>query len=353
MRDYYKILGVSREASPEEIKKAYYKLAHKYHPDKGGDENKFKQISEAYQMLSDPEKRAQYDRFGTVFEGKPGFDFTWEKFGDFDLGIEDLEDLFEEFFGRGFGGFKKRDLRKGKDIHIDIEIPLKDTLKEIKREINLFKFAVCPRCQGTGAEPGTRIIECFSCRGTGEVQQIKKTFFGSFTRYITCPECGGEGLRPEVSCNVCKSEGRIKDEEKIEILIPAGASSHQVVKFKGKGDSGRRGGKLGDLYVRVLVKTDRVFKRKGDDLYIEVPISFSQAVLGDEIKIETLERKKILLKVAAGTQGGEIFRISNKGIPHFSSFGRGDLYVKIKVKTPKKLSKKQKDLLKKLREEGL
>lgn len=353
MRDYYKILGVSRDASPEEIKKAYYKLALKYHPDKGGDEKKFKQINEAYQMLSDSEKRAQYDRFGTVFEGRPGFDFTWEKFGDFDLGIEDLEDLFEEFFGRGFAGFKKRGLKKGKDIHIDIEISLKDTLKEIKRKINLLKFVVCARCQGTGAEPGTEIIECFSCRGTGEVQQIKKTFFGSFTRYITCPECGGEGSRPEVSCNVCKGKGRIKDEEKIEIVISAGAASHQVIKFKGKGDSGRRGGKPGDLYVRVLVKTDKIFKRKGDDLFTEIPISFSQAVLGDEIEIETLEGKKILLKVPAGTQGGKIFRISNKGIPHFSSFGRGDLYVKIKVKTPKKLSKKQKDLLRKLKEEGL
>jgi molecular chaperone DnaJ len=363
MKDYYQILGVSRDASPEEIKKAYYKLAHKFHPDKGGDEKKFKEINEAYQVLSDKEKRAQYDRFGRVFEGvpgggpgfEPGFDFQWA-WGrpdmDFDFGFEDLGDMVEEMFGFGTPR-RKKDLKKGKDIEIELEIPLEDTLKGSEKEISLYKMITCSRCQGTGAEPGTKIKECFSCRGTGEVQQIKKTFFGSFTRYTVCPECGGEGYRPEKPCNVCNGEGRIKGEEDIKIWIPAGVDTNQVIKVEKAGEAGRRGGKPGDLYVRIFVKKHPIFKRKGDDLYISVPVSFSQAALGDEIEIPTLEGKKILLKVPSGTDSGKILRISGKGIPHFSGYGRGNLYVELIVKTPKKLTKKQKELLEKLKEEGI
>ncbi|MDI6591403.1 MAG: molecular chaperone DnaJ [Patescibacteria group bacterium] len=356
MKDYYQILGVSKDASSEEIKKAYYKLAHKYHPDRGGDEKKFKEINEAYQVLSDKEKRAQYDKFGRVFEGaEPGFDFSWawgrpgEEF-DFDFG--DLGEMVEEIFGFG-APRRKRDLKKGKDIEIDLEIPLEDTLKGKEKEITLAKYVLCSRCQGTGAEPGTPINECFSCRGTGEVQQIKKTFFGSFTRYTTCPECGGEGYRPEKPCNVCKGEGRVRGEERIKIFIPAGVDTNQVIKIDGKGEAGRKGGRSGDLYVRIFVKPHSIFKRKGDDLYILAPISFSRAALGDEIEIPTLEGKKILLKVPAGTQSGKILRISGKGIPHFSGYGRGNLYVELIIKTPKKLTKKQKELLEKLKLEGI
>ncbi len=361
MKDYYQILGVSRDASPEEIKKAYYKLAHKYHPDKeSGDEKKFKEINEAYQVLSDKEKRAQYDRFGRVFEGasgaaEPGFDFqwVWGKPGmDFEFDFGDLGEMMEEMFGFG-APRRKKDLKKGKSIEVDIEIPLSDTLKGREKVITLYKYITCPRCQGTGAEPGTKIIECFSCRGTGQVQEIKKTFFGSYTRYTVCPECGGEGYRPEKPCNVCHGEGRIKGEENIKIWIPAGVDTNQVIKVEGKGDAGRKGGKPGDLYVRIFVKKHPVFQRKGDDLYLSVPISFTKAALGDEIEIPTLEEKKILLKVPAGTESGKILRISGKGIPHFSSYGRGNLYVELIVKTPKKLTKKQKELLEQLRKENL
>ncbi len=359
MKDYYQILGVSRDASPEEIKKAYYKLAHKYHPDKGGDEKKFKEINEAYQVLSDKEKRAQYDRFGRVFEEAPGFDFQWA-WGRPDIDFEeifrsdfgDLGEMVEEMFGFGVPR-KRKDLKKGKNIEIDIEIPLEETLKGKEKEVTLYKYILCSRCQGNGAEPGTKISECFSCRGSGEVQQIKKTFFGSFTRYTICPECGGEGYRPEKPCNVCQGEGRVKSEEEIEFFIPAGVDTNQVIKIEGKGDAGRKGGKSGDLYVRIFVKRHPIFERKGDDLYIETPISFTQAVLGDEIEIPTLEGKKILLKVPAGTESGKILRISGKGIPHFSGYGRGNLYVELIVKTPKRLTKKQKELLEKLKEEGI
>jgi len=360
MKDYYQILGVSRDASAEEIKRAYYKLAHKYHPDKGGDEKKFKEINEAYQTLSNSEKRKQYDLYGRAFEevgAEPGFDFQWFwgkpggfGFEEFDFG--DLGEMVEEMFGFG-APRKKRDLKRGKNIEVEIEIPLEATLKDFKRKINLYKFAKCSRCEGTGAEPQSKIIECFSCRGEGFVQEIRKTFFGSFTRYTICPECGGVGYRPEKPFNVCRGGGRVRGEEEVEIKIPAGVDSGQVLKFEGRGEAGRKGGKPGDLYVRVIVREHPSFERKGDDLYIKVPISFSQATLSDDVEIDTIDAKKILLKIPAGTESGKVLRISGKGIPHFSSYGRGNLYVKLVIKTPKKLTKKQKELLEKLKAEGL
>jgi len=365
MKDYYKILGISRDASSEEIKRAFHKLAHKHHPHKGGDEKKFKEINEAYQVLSNMEKKSQYDRFGQVFEGGgPGFsaqggpasgwDFNWV-WGESskerpDLGI-DLGDLFEDFFGGR--GREKKDFKKGKDIKIDIEIPLEETLKGSTKEIILYKQILCSRCQGRGAEPGTSLNECFSCRGSGGVQQIKRTFLGSFTRWTVCPECGGEGQRPEKLCNVCKGKGRIKGEEDIKIFIPAGVDSNQVIKISGKGEAGKKGGNSGDLYVRILVKEHPVFKRRGDDLFAFQEISFSQATLGDEVEIPTLEGAKILLKISSGSESGKILRISGKGIPRFSGYGRGNLYVELIVKTPKRLTKTQKELLKKLKEQGL
>ena len=366
MKDYYKILGLNRNASPEEIKKAFHKLAHKYHPHKGGDEKKFKEINEAYQVLSDKAKRAQYDRFGRVFDGvsgengsTPGFDFNWfwgkssaEGGPNLEFDFGELGDLFEDFFGFG-GEPKRKDFKKGRHIKIDIEIPLEDTLKSQRKEISLYKQILCSRCQGKGAEPGTSVKECFSCRGTGQVQQIKRTFFGSFTRWTVCPECGGEGYRFEKPCIVCRGEGRVKGEENIEIFIPAGVDSNQVIEIKGKGNAGKRGGKPGDLYIRILVKEHLVFERRGDDLYTVRSITFSQAALGDEIEIPTLEQKKILLKIPAGTESGKVLRISGKGIPRFSGYGRGNLYVELKVETPKRLSKKQRELLKKLKEEGI
>ena len=362
MKDYYKILGVSQSASPEEIRRAYHKLAHRHHPHKGGDEKKFKEINEAYQTLSDKEKRTQYDTFGQVFEGGqtgPSFDFRqWQKFGDGfdfeskDLGGMDLGEMIEELFGMS-SATKKRDLKRGKDIRVNLEIPLEDTLASQEKEIILEKQVSCPRCNGKGAEPGTSINECFSCRGTGEVQQIKRTFFGTFTKYIICPECGGEGFKPETLCNVCKGEGRIEEKEKIKVIIPAGVDSNQVLRIKGKGDAGRRGGKPGDLYLGILIKEHPLFKRKGDDLYLRVPISFPQAALGDEIEISILGGKKILLKIPKGTESGRTLRISGKGTSHFSGFGRGNLYVELLIKTPQKLTKKQKEILEKLKEEEI
>ena len=361
MKDYYTILGVPQNASKEEIKKAYRKLAHQYHPDRGGDEEKMKEINEAYQVLGNTEKRAQYDRFGRTFEGvggggREGFDFGsfWQDMRgeSFDFGSFDFEDLFEDFFGVG-QKFRKKEANRGRDIEIKIEINLKDTLESIQRNIDLDKMVSCQRCQGSGAEPNYELKECFSCRGSGEVQQIKKTIFGTFARYVVCPECQGEGRIPQRPCNVCKGEGRIKGEEEIEVSIPAGVDSGQTIKITGRGEAGRRKGRAGDLYIKIFVKKDKIFKRRGDDLFVEAPISFSCASLGDEVELSTLEGKKILLKIPSGTESGKVFRISSKGIPHFSGWGRGNLYARLLIKTPKKLTKKQKELLERLKEEGI
>lgn len=352
-KDYYNILGVAKDASPADIKKAYYKLAHKYHPDKGGDEKKFKEVNEAYQVLSNKSKRQQYDQFGQGFEGFgsqqgaggfqgfPGFDNA-------DFGSLNIEDIMGDLFGFGQRG-RKRNVNQGRDIEVNIEISLKDALKGIKKNISISKLVSCSRCQGTGAEPGTKLKECVTCRGQGQVQQIKKTIFGSFTTYVVCPECHGQGKIPEKPCNVCKGEGRIAGKQDIEILIPAGIDSNQMIKLRGKGEAGRRSGKAGDLYIRVFVLPDSKFSRKGDNLYLNVSIPFSMACLGGTVEITDLEGKKISLKVPQATESGKVFRISGKGIPHFSGFGKGDLYVKVKIEIPKKLTKEQKEILNKLK----
>ena len=365
-KDYYKILGVSKDASKDEIKKAFHRLAHKHHPHKGGDAKTFKEINEAYRVLSDDQKRSQYDRFGQTFEqgganqgdanwfwsnfnqgGAPGFDFD---FGD--LGSEGMGDIFSEIFG--FGKQKRQDPNRGQDIRVDVWISLKDVLTGVNKEIRLKKFSQCKRCQGTGAEPGSKVKECYACRGTGQVQRIKKSFLGSFTQWSLCPECKGEGKIPEKPCNVCKGEGRVREEETISFFIPAGVDSNQLIKIPEKGEAGKKAGKPGDLYVRVMVKSDPNFKREGDNLFTTVGIPFTKAALGGKININTLEQgKSIELKVPSGTSSEKVFKIGGKGIPHFSGYGKGDLFVKLKIESPKKISKKQKELLKKLEEEGL
>jgi len=365
MKDYYQILGISKKASSSEVKKAYHTLAHKHHPDKGGDEKKFKEINEAYQVLSDKAKRAQYDRFGRVFDTQrtgqgpgPGFDFSsvWGSgfSGSSPFGAGNMEDILHDIFGFTSQGTQRQsDLRRGADIQIDIQIPLEDTLKKQNRKIKFKTLIPCPRCKGKGAEPGTFIDKCSLCGGSGRVQQIKRTFLGTIARDVICPECHGEGSKPKVPCNVCKGEGRVRAEQDVAISIPAGVDSNQILEFSGKGQAGRRGGAAGNLYVRVSVKPHPLFKRRGDDLYSNIFISFSQAALGDEISVSTLDNKKILLKIPQGTASGKVLRISGKGVPHFSGYGKGDFYVKLVIETPKRLTKKQKELLEKLKQEKL
>ncbi|GBD33943.1 Chaperone protein DnaJ [bacterium HR34] len=376
-KDYYSILGVSRDASQEEIKRAYRRLAHKYHPDKGGDEEKFKEINEAYQVLSDPEKRAQYDKFGTTFEyagnagrGQEGFSgfggFDFENFNGgfgrvgFDFDIEDLEEVVSEIFGGkgfSFGDFgvttKKKNIKKGADIEIAVELTLEDTLKDNIKKITIQKYIKCERCAGIGAEPNTKVVECQTCRGVGEVQQVNRTFFGVITRYVPCPQCKGEGYIPEKPCNVCKGNGRIRSTQNLEIKIPAGVDNNQVLKIKGQGDAGKKGGPAGDLYVRVIVKPHKEFTRKGDDLYTTKYIPLTTAILGGEIEVLGIDNKKIKVEIPERTQDGTVLKIKGEGIPHFNGFGRGNLYVRIKINMPNKLTKEQKELLKKLKDLGL
>ena len=367
MKDYYNILGVNKDASADDIKKAYRKLAHKYHPDlKGGDEQRFKEISEAYQVLSDNAKRAQYDKFGNAVEGgmgggDQGFRWAWgapgqhvdsEEGAGFGFDFQDIGDIFDEFFGGSQQG-GGQEAKRGRDIEVELGIPLEATLRAREEKISLSKLNICTRCQGAGAEPGTKVNECVSCRGTGEVQQIKRTVFGSFTRVGICPECAGEGMRPEKLCNVCKGEGRVKGEEEVVVSIPAGVDTNQILRVEGKGDAGRRKGRSGGLYIRIVVKKHPLFVRKGDDLVLRRAITFSQAVLGDEIEIPTLEGPSMLLRVPAGAKFGEVLRVKGKGIPHFSGLGTGDMYVELDIQTPKKLSKRQRELLEELYKEGI
>ena len=359
MKDYYKILGISKKATPSVIKKAYYGLARKHHPDKGGNEEKFKEINEAYQVLSNKKKRNQYDNFGRTFDGmnQGGSNTQWNWGGGFDMNSQgfDLGDILGEIFGgRGDSPFsQKKDFRKGKDLEFRVDLSLEDVLEDKEKEVVLEKMITCPRCNGVGGEPGTKVKECFSCRGMGRVQRVRKTILGAFTETAVCPECEGEGYKPEKPCNVCKGKGRIKGKERIKIVLPAGVDTNQVIKIKGRGNAGIKGGKNGDLYVVFFVRKHPIFQRRGDDLYFSKEIVFSQAVLGDEIEIKILGGDKILLEVPKGTESGKVLRVSQKGIPHFGSRGKGDLFVKFLIKTPQKLNRKQKELLEKLKGEGL
>lgn len=370
-KDYYKILGVSRNASKEEIKKAYRRLAHKYHPDKGGDEQKFKEINEAYSVLSDDKKRAQYDQFGTTFD-KFGFseDYSsgreWTGFTSFEdilrnfQGFKDKKtewdfgdifgDLFENFFGQRKTGYRYKK-RKAPDIIIDLELTLEEIFKGLKKEVKIRKTIKCPECKGTGRTKDSRMKKCPFCGGTGELHQTQRTFFGSFSRIVVCPECQGEGEIPERPCKKCRGTGRIKGLETISINIPSGVDDGQIIKIEGQGEEGKKGELPGDLYIRIHLKKHKYFTKKGDDIYYKLPITFSQAVLGDKVEVPTLEGK-VKLKIPAGIESGKLIRIKGKGM--FKPNGqRGDQYVKVEIITPKKVSKRAKELLEKLKEEGL
>ncbi len=367
-KNYYEILGVEKGANEEEIKKAYRKLAHQYHPDKqGGDEAKFKEINEAYQVLSDKQKRAQYDQFGSTFEGAGGpgaggfggFDFSgFSGFGGGANGFNfegDLGDIFGDIFGGGQRGGGRRQER-GSDIAVDIEISLEDALDGVEKEIKLYSSVACSKCGGTGAEPGSKLEKCKTCDGTGQVQKQKRTILGVFMQNEICSDCRGTGEKPEKNCTKCGGDGRVKEEQTIKVKIPAGIADGQTIRISGRGEAGFRpsGGKsiAGDLYVTVHIKKHSLFERKGDDLYYKLDINFSQAALGDSIEIPTL-KKKIKLKIPSGIQSGKIIKIKSGGFPHLQGRGEGDMYIIVQIKTPEKLSRKQRELLEDLKKEGL
>lgn len=376
-KDYYKVLGVEKNVSNEEIKKAYRRLAQQYHPDKnGGNTEKFKEINEAYQVLSDPQKRAQYDQFGTTFEhgGPGGFGGPGSPFGGHGSpfgGFQDFSDIFDIFGGkRRESSFKWEDIfegvfdtgagsanrRRGQDIAIDITISLEEAAQGAEKEINLYKSFVCPVCQGSGAEPGSGVKQCELCHGKGQIEERHRAGFFSFSQVRECHQCRGRGEKPIKNCSKCGGDGRVKENKKIKIIIPAGIEDGQILRLAGQGEAGLFGVQLGDLYVTIHILPHSKFKRSGKDLYFQQSISFTQAVLGDKIKVPTLDGD-ILLKIPAGIESGAILRLQGKGVrrgpasPNRGEQTKGDLLVEIKIKTPKRVSEKTKRLLNELKKE--
>jgi molecular chaperone DnaJ len=355
MKDYYEILGVQRGASEDEIKSAFRKLAHKYHPDKkGGNAEKFKEASEAYAVLSDKKRRAEYDTYGRTFAGGGpqagfgGFDFSdFQGFGQGQQFEFDLGDIFGEFFGgqqRPFGG------RRGRDISIDIELSFKESIFGTQRRVLVSKVGVCDVCAGSGAQKGSRLATCSTCNGKGSIRETRNSFFGTFTTSRTCPKCHGRGQLPEHPCGACHGQGIRKLQEEISIAVPAGVSDGEMVRMPGRGEA-TTAGAAGDLYVKLHVKQDTAFEREGNNLITHLQIKLTDALLGGEYKVQTLEGEASVT-VPAGVEHGEVIRIKGQGVPHGRS-NRGDLLVQVNILFPKKISSAAKRLIQELRNEGL
>lgn len=348
-RDYYEVLGLSKGASDEEIKKAYRQKAKQYHPDlnpgNAEAEAAFKEVNEAYQVLSNPQTRAQYDQFGhegPAGQGFGGFDFSGG-FGDGGLG-----DIFDMFFGgSGFGGSTRRRKgpSRGSDIRVDLDITFEEAAFGTKKEIEVSRLENCPECKGTGGKKPGDVKTCPVCHGTGEISQAQNTAFGRFVNVKACDNCNGEGTVISDPCPKCRGRKKVRRVRKISVTIPAGIDNDQAITLRGEGELGEKGGPSGDLYVYISVRPHKLFKRKGYDLYCDIPITFGQAALGADIEVPTLGGK-VKYTVPEGTQTGTVFRLRNQGIQHLRNNSRGDLYVTVNIDVPKKLSEKQKELLK-------
>ncbi len=349
--DFYEVLSVSRDASDQELKTAYRKLAMQYHPDRNPDdpsaEEKFKECSEAYQVLSDPEKRAAYDRYGhAAFNGSGGAGnpFSGGFGGAQDLG-DIFGDLFGEMFNMGGGGRKASRVQRGRDLRYDLTLEFEEAVFGKEKEITIRRMETCIDCKGSGASKGKAPVTCTQCGGRGQ-QRFQQGFF-SVAR--TCSVCGGTGTLIVDPCQTCRGETRVQTEHSILVKVPAGVEQDTRIRYQGEGEAGKFAGPAGDLYVVLNVKAHKFFERDGDDLHCVMPISFPQAALGTELEIQTLEGPATI-KVPEGTQSGKEFKLRGKGVPHLNSHGKGDLIVEIRVQTPGKLNKQQKDLLRQLSE---
>lgn len=359
-RDYYEVLGVDRNADDSTIKKAYRKLAMQFHPDKNPDdkvaEEKFKEASEAYEVLSDPEKRKIYDQYGHagIENSFGGQGFDWSNFSHFD----DLNDIFgggfssifETLFGGGFGGRRsnRQSSNRGEDLQIELSLTLKEIAQGVEKKIKIGVKDACDRCNGTGSADG-KVETCPQCKGTGQVRQVRPSLFGQMQTVSECPTCRGEGKIIKNRCPKCYGEGRVGKVSEINVKIPAGVEEGQYIRLRGQGNVGPRGGSRGDILVLIHEKKDDLFERNGRDLFIKCPISFSQAALGGEIIVPTLQGS-VKMKIPAGTQTGRIFRLKGQGLPTLhSSYGNGDLLVEIVVVTPTRLSKEEAELFSQLK----
>jgi len=367
-KNYYDILGVDKSASQDEIKKAYRKLAHQHHPDKGnGDDKKFKEINEAYQTLGKPDKRAQYDRFGSAYSnmGGGGTGNPFSGFSGFGSGqnsyqninMDDLGDLFGDLFGGGFGGFggtrrssSRSRTHSGEDVQITMDIDFREAVFGAEKTIRLDKFIKCNKCFGKGYENGTKIITCPQCNGRGTVSQTSRTIFGTFATQGVCPTCQGEGKKPESFCNQCHGTGRVKSKQEVKISIPAGISEDETIRISSSGNFGSQGASAGDLYVSFKIKPDKEFTREGINILSKIKINISQASLGDKIQVNTLDGV-VKLKIPSGTQSGKIFVLKGKGVPELNGSSRGDQLVEVIVEIPKNLSRRGKKLMEDVKKE--
>ena len=365
-RDYYEVLGVNKDATDEELKKAYRKLAKKYHPDANPDnkaeaEAKFKEVNEAYETLSDPQKRKMYDQFGPdgpqgfgggaggPFGGQGGYysysSSGFDGFGDFG----DLGDIFSSFFGGGFGGRssskRQNGPRKGADLNLHMEITFEQAYLGVEKEVTVTRNETCDTCHGTGAKPGTTVTKCGVCHGTGQVTQVQNTILGQMQTTRTCSACHGTGEVIKEPCETCRGKGTVRKQPKIKVKIPAGISDGQTVVLRGEGEPGEKGGPKGDLYITINIKKHSIFSRNGNNVMCEIPITITQATLGAELEIPMVDGTKEVYRIPEGTQTGTRFTIRNKGFKSVNSSTVGDFVFIVTVQTPKRLSKEQRELL--------
>ncbi|MEO5927428.1 MAG: molecular chaperone DnaJ [Patescibacteria group bacterium] len=360
-KDYYSILGVSKSASPEEIKKSFRRLAHEHHPDKGGDAQKFKDMNEAYQILGDAQKRQQYDQFGSAaFEnggmgggGAGGFGgFGGFGQGGFSVNMDEMGDLGEMFGGMfGFGGGRGKQ-KRGANIEVDVTLDFLESVKGTEKTVKIYKHDSCTSCDGSGAEKGSNIVTCKTCNGKGQVQHVQRTILGNIQMNAPCGECFGTGKVPEKPCHTCKGIGVERREKELSIHIPAGISEGEALRIDSEGEHPGKGGKPGDLFVRIHVKQHKLFVREGNDIHTRVDIPFTTLALGGSVSIETVDGEGEL-KIPEGTPSGSIFRVRAKGVPFLRSNGRGDQFVTVQPEVKSKLSREQKKMLEDLRSQGL
>jgi molecular chaperone DnaJ len=353
-KNYYETLGVQKNATGDEIKKSFYKLAHKFHPDKGGDEAKFKEINEAYQVLSDEKKRQQYDVYGsTSFDGgaPQGGGFGGQGFGGGGFEGVDLGDIFNDFFGAGFNQGGSR-VERGRDISVDIEITFEESIFGVTKNIVLGKASACETCHGSGAKPGAKLKKCATCNGKGRVNELRKSFLGTFSTVATCTACNGAGEIPEEKCAACSGMGIVKKQETIAIKVPVGINSGEMLRMSGAGEAVQRG-IAGDLYIKVHVKKHALYHREGNNLVTELEVKLSDALLGATYHIKSLDGKELDVKIPEGVKFGDTLRLKEKGIPGVIRGKNSDILIHVNITIPSRLSGKVKKIVESLRNEGV